>query len=80
METALLFIKKMVMVLSGTMSHVTWVTQEKLFAKGKGGILIKGKSTKAKKTKDALSLIKNSHYTTHYRPDFCHKFSYRNDW
>ena len=48
METASLFIHKVGVVLSGSMSHVTVSDAEKLLALRVGArILIKGKSTKA---------------------------------
>ena len=48
METASLFIKKVSVVLSGTMSHETASDARKaLHAKGRGKGIIKGKSSKA---------------------------------
>ena len=62
METASLFIQKVGVVLSGTMSHVTRSDGEKLHVlRVRARILIKGKSTKA--VEEGPRLIKNSNDT-----------------
>ena len=55
METASLFIQRVGVVLSGTMSHVIMSDKEKLLAERVGArILVKGKSPQS--SRDVLSL------------------------